>query len=241
VKPDRPVRRRLLFGLSWSRRRSRWSPAAPARTKPASLDLRRHRRASRWPPPTRDGARHRPSPCICKAGEEEFLESHKPAPGSASGAIPSTFAFPIAPARGSTRRRRSLNDGFGPVDRSRRARSDGETQYKPISTTRWRHAFDDPWTDRSTPMAEGTIEYSICCCSCRRTRPLDLFNPDRRHHGVKLYLKPRLHHRFDCEGPGAGLAALPAAASSTRPDLPLSISREMLQQNPLVAKIRQAT
>jgi len=97
------------------------------------------------------------------------------------------------------------------------------------------HGFDEPrltihWR------AEGKIDYTALLF-VPRSRPLDLFNPDRKHR-VKLYVR-RVFITDDCADilPGY-LRFLQGIVDSE--DMPLSISREMLQHNPLLAKIRAA-
>ena len=97
------------------------------------------------------------------------------------------------------------------------------------------HGFDEPrltihWR------AEGKIDYTALLF-IPKSRPLDLFHPERKH-GVKLYVR-RVFITDDCADllPGY-LRFLKGLVDSE--DLPLSISREMLQHNPLVAKIRVA-
>jgi len=95
------------------------------------------------------------------------------------------------------------------------------------------HAFDDPWLTLHW-RAEGKIEYTGLLF-VPSMKPLDLFHPDRKHC-VKLYVK-RVFITETCED------VLPAYLRFVRgvidtEDLPLNISREMLQHNPLLAKIR---
>ena len=97
------------------------------------------------------------------------------------------------------------------------------------------HGFDEPrltihWR------AEGKIDYTALLF-VPKSRPFDLFHPERKH-GVKLYVR-RVFITDDCADllPGY-LRFLKGLVDSE--DLPLSISREMLQHNPLVAKIRAA-
>ncbi len=97
------------------------------------------------------------------------------------------------------------------------------------------HAFDDPWM-RLHFKAEGVIEYTGLLF-VPSTRPFDLFHPDRRHQ-VKLYVK-RVFITDDCAGLVPSYLRFLRGIIDTE-DLPLNVSREMLQNNPLVAKIRGA-
>jgi molecular chaperone HtpG len=96
------------------------------------------------------------------------------------------------------------------------------------------HAFDEPWLTLHW-RAEGKIEYTGLLF-VPSMKPFDLFHPDRKHC-VKLYVR-RVFITDTCED------VLPAYLRFVRgvidtEDLPLNISREMLQHNPLLAKIRQ--
>lgn len=96
------------------------------------------------------------------------------------------------------------------------------------------HAFDAPWHTLHFK-AEGMIEYSGLLF-IPSTRPLDLFDPSRRG-GVKLYVK-RVFITDDCtEVVPTWLRFLRGVVDSE--DLPLNVSRELLQNNPVLAKIRQ--
>ncbi|MGE0119504.1 MAG: molecular chaperone HtpG [Dongiaceae bacterium] len=95
------------------------------------------------------------------------------------------------------------------------------------------HAFDDPWATLHW-RAEGKIEYTALLF-IPSAKPFDLFHPERKHC-VKLYVR-RVYITDTCE------EALPAYLRFVRgivdsEDLPLNISREMLQHNPLLTKIR---
>jgi len=97
------------------------------------------------------------------------------------------------------------------------------------------HGFDDPWLHLHFK-AEGVIEYSGLLF-VPASRPFDLFHPERQHH-VKLYVK-RVFITDDCAGlVPPYLRFLRGVIDSE--DLPLNVSREMLQTNPVVAKIRKA-
>ena len=95
------------------------------------------------------------------------------------------------------------------------------------------HAFDDPWLTIHYK-AEGKIEYDVMLF-VPSSRPLDLFDPERSNH-VKLYVR-RVFITDDCkELLPPYLRFLRGVVDSA--DLALNISREMLQNNPLLAAIR---
>ena len=97
------------------------------------------------------------------------------------------------------------------------------------------HALDEPWLTAHFK-AEGMLEYTGLLFVPAQ-RPFDLFQPERKH-GVKLYVK-RVFITDDCEGlVPPYLRFLKGVVDSE--DLPLNVSREMLQSNPLVTKIRTA-
>ena len=96
------------------------------------------------------------------------------------------------------------------------------------------HAFEEPaltvhWK------AEGKIEYTGLLF-VPGVKPYDLFDPKRRH-AVKLYVK-RVFITDEADGlVPPYLRFLRGVVDSE--DLPLNISREMLQHNPMLAKMRQ--
>ncbi|MGF1623463.1 MAG: molecular chaperone HtpG [Alphaproteobacteria bacterium] len=93
--------------------------------------------------------------------------------------------------------------------------------------------YDEPWLVLHSK-AEGVIEYTALVF-IPESRPFDLFRPERKHH-LKLYVK-RVFITDDCEGLApAWLRFLRGIVDS--PDVPLNVSREMLQNNPVLAKIR---
>ncbi len=95
------------------------------------------------------------------------------------------------------------------------------------------HAFDEPWLTLHYK-AEGAIEYTGLLF-VPSTRPFDIFNPERRQH-VKLYVRRVfISDRVDDLLPSY-LRFVRGVVDSQ--DLPLNISREMLQHNPMLAKIR---
>jgi molecular chaperone HtpG len=96
------------------------------------------------------------------------------------------------------------------------------------------HAFDEPWGTLHFK-AEGKIEYTGLVF-IPTMKPLDLFHPDRKQ-SLKLYVK-RVFITDHCE------ELLPHWLRFVKglvdsEDLPLNISREMLQQNPVLTRIRQ--
>ena len=97
------------------------------------------------------------------------------------------------------------------------------------------HGFDEPWMHLHFKV-EGVVEYSGLLF-VPSSRPFDLYQPERQHH-VKLYVK-RVFITDDCAGLVPPYLRFLRGVIDTE-DLPLNVSREMLQSNPLVAKIRGA-
>jgi molecular chaperone HtpG len=96
------------------------------------------------------------------------------------------------------------------------------------------HSFDDPWLTLHNK-AEGVLEYTNLLF-VPSNKPFDLFDPERKSR-VKLYVR-----RVFITDEGTDL--LPPYLRFLRgvvdsEDLPLNISREMLQSNPMVARMRQ--
>jgi molecular chaperone HtpG len=95
------------------------------------------------------------------------------------------------------------------------------------------HAFDEPWLTLHNRV-EGVVSY-INLLFVPTHPPFDLFDPARKQH-VKLYVK-RVFITDDCKG------LLPDYLRFLRgvvdcEDLPLNVSREMLQHDPRLAKIK---
>ena len=96
--------------------------------------------------------------------------------------------------------------------------------------------FDDPWLTLHFK-AEGSIEYTGLLY-IPSTAPYDLFQPDRQQ-SLKLYVnKVFVSDKIEGLMP-AYLRFVKGVIDSS--DLPLNISREMLQHSTLLAKIRQGT
>ena len=95
------------------------------------------------------------------------------------------------------------------------------------------HLFDEPWLTIHNRV-EGKLEYTNLLF-IPSVKPFDLFHPDRKGH-LKLYVK-RVFITDDCDELVPGyLRFLRGVVDSE--DMPLNISREMLQNNPVVVKIR---
>jgi len=101
----------------------------------------------------------------------------------------------------------------------------------------YRHSsggYDEPWHTLHF-RAEGSIEYTSLLY-IPTNRPFDLFDPERKNK-IKLYVN-RVFIADDLDG------LLPPYLRFVRgvidsPDLPLNISREMLQDNPQLKKIQK--
>ncbi|HAX91258.1 MAG TPA: molecular chaperone HtpG [Rhodospirillaceae bacterium] len=160
-----------------------------------------------------------------KQGEDEFI-----APDRLRGIIKQYsdhIALPIF-----------LGDEEAPVNRASalwlRSKSDiTAEQYKEFYHHS-AHAFEEPALTMHWK-AEGKIEYTGLLY-VPGMRPYDLFDPKRRH-GVKFYVK-RVFITDEAEGlVPPYLRFLRGVIDSE--DLPLNVSREMLQNNPMLTKIRQ--
>jgi molecular chaperone HtpG len=95
-------------------------------------------------------------------------------------------------------------------------------------------AFDDPAMTLHY-RAEGRQSYAVLLFA-PSTKPFDLFEPTRKGH-VKLYVR-RVFIADDADLLPGYLRFIRGAIDSE--DLPLNISREMLQNNPQLAQIRKA-
>ena len=96
------------------------------------------------------------------------------------------------------------------------------------------HSFDDPWLTLHNK-AEGVLEYTNLLF-VPSTKPFDLFDPERKSR-IKLYVRRVFITDEATDLLPAYLRFLRGIVDSE--DLPLNISREMLQSNPMVARIRQ--
>lgn len=115
---------------------------------------------------------------------------------------------------------------------TRQSKDVSEEQYKEFYH-HVAHAFDAPWLTMHNHV-EGVIEYTNLLF-ISGTRPFDLFTPERKNH-LKLYVN-RIFITDDCD------EVIPQYLRFVRGvvdsgDLPLNVSREMLQHNPVLAKIK---
>src|SRR6266404_1505277 len=96
------------------------------------------------------------------------------------------------------------------------------------------HSFDEPWLTLHAK-AEGVLEYSFLLFVPSQ-KPFDLFDPERKPR-VKLYVRRVFITDEGTELLPAYLRFVKGIVDSE--DLPLNVSREMLQSNPMVTRIRQ--
>ena len=95
------------------------------------------------------------------------------------------------------------------------------------------HAFDEPWHTLHF-RAEGAIEYTALLFVPTQ-KPFDLFHPERKGH-VKLYVN-RVFISDQLEGLMPRYLRFVAGVVDSS-DLPLNVSREILQSNPTLKKIQ---
>lgn len=95
--------------------------------------------------------------------------------------------------------------------------------------------FDEPLATIHVA-AEGTLEYYMLLFVPSKP-PFDLFGYERKH-GVKLYVK-RVFIMDDCKELVPEYLRFVRGVVDSE-DLPLNVSREMLQQNAVITKIRKA-
>lgn len=96
------------------------------------------------------------------------------------------------------------------------------------------HGMGKPWATIHS-RTEGALEFSALLFIPEQP-PVTLFDPERKH-GVQLYVR-RVFITADCRDLVPGyLRFLTGVVDSS--DLPLNVSRELLQNNPMLTKIRQ--
>jgi molecular chaperone HtpG len=97
------------------------------------------------------------------------------------------------------------------------------------------HSPDEPWLILHNK-AEGKLEY-VSLLFIPTIKPFDLFHPDRKRR-VKLYVKRVFITEENAELVPHWMRFLRGVIDSE--DLPLNISRETLQANPIMTKIRES-
>ena len=116
-----------------------------------------------------------------------------------------------------------------------RAKSDiSDEQYKEFYH-HVSHSPDEPWLTLHNK-AEGKLEYTNLLF-IPSAKPFDLFHPDRKRR-VKLYVKRVFITEDNIDIVPQYLRFLRGIIDSQ--DLPLNISRETLQDNPLLGKIKES-
>ncbi|MBV9533544.1 MAG: molecular chaperone HtpG [Bradyrhizobium sp.] len=163
-----------------------------------------------------------------KADAAKYLESYEIE--RVVGAYSDNIQFPIdlVPEEGEPRQINSAS-ALWQRPKSELNAEDYKQAYKSIS-----NAFDEPALTLHY-RAEGRYSYVVLLFA-PSTKPLDLFEPARKGK-VKLYVR-RVFITDDAELLPAYLRFIRGVIDSE--DLPLNISREMLQNNPQLAQIRKA-
>ncbi|MDP1584418.1 MAG: molecular chaperone HtpG [Bradyrhizobium sp.] len=146
------------------------------------------------------------------------------------GAYSDNIQFPIelVPEEGEPRQINSAS-ALWQRSKSELAAEDYAKAYKQVA-----HAFDEPAMTLHY-RAEGRYSYAVLLFA-PSAKPFDLFEPQRKGR-VKLYVR-RVFITDDADLLPAYLRFIRGVVDSE--DLPLNISREMLQNNPQLAQIRKA-
>lgn len=146
------------------------------------------------------------------------------------GAYSDNILFPIelAPEEGEPRQINSAS-ALWQRSKSELSAEDYKKAYRQIAS-----AFDDPAMTLHY-RAEGRYSYAVLLFA-PSTKPFDLFEPSRKGR-VKLYVR-RVFITDDADLLPGYLRFIRGVVDSE--DLPLNISREMLQNNPQLAQIRKA-
>src|ERR1700709_80816 len=163
-----------------------------------------------------------------KPDAAKYLETHEIE--RIVGAYSDNIQFPIllVPEEGEPRQINSAS-ALWQRSKSELTAEDYTQAYKAIAG-----AFDEPAMTLHY-RAEGRQSYAVLLFA-PSTKPFDLFEPTRKGH-VKLYVR-RVFIADDAELLPAYLRFIRGVIDSE--DLPLNISREMLQNNPQLVQIRKA-
>ncbi|MBH5400599.1 molecular chaperone HtpG [Bradyrhizobium sp. CNPSo 4010] len=138
------------------------------------------------------------------------------------------FPIELVPEQGEPRQINSAS-ALWQRSKSELTADDYKKAYQQIAS-----AFDDPAMTLHY-RAEGRYSYAVLLFS-PSTKPFDLFEPNRKGR-VKLYVR-RVFITDDADLLPGYLRFIRGVVDSE--DLPLNISREMLQNNPQLAQIRKA-
>jgi len=162
-----------------------------------------------------------------REGDEEYLEPHR------LRQIVKTYsdhiALPIVLADGG--KEETINTASALWTRPRAEIT--EEQYKEFYH-HVGHSFDEPWLTLHA-RAVGVVEYTYLLF-IPESKPFDLFEPERKTQ-VKLYVRRVFITDEGTELVPSYLRFLRGVVDSE--DLPLNISREMLQSNPMIARMRR--
>src|SRR5882757_6841170 len=155
-----------------------------------------------------------------KPDAKKYLETHEieRIVGAYSDNI--QFPIPLQPEEGEPRQINSAS-ALWQRSKSELTAEDYAKAYKQIA-----HAFDEPAMTLHY-RAEGRYSYAVLLFAPSQ-RPFDLFDPSRKGH-VKLYVR-RVYITDDADLLPSYLRFIRGVVDSE--DLPLNISREMLQNNP---------
>ena len=146
------------------------------------------------------------------------------------GAYSDNILFPIelVPEEGEPRQINSAS-ALWQRSKSELSAEDYKKAYQQIAS-----AFDDPAMTLHY-RAEGRYSYAVLLFA-PSTKPFDLFEPSRKGR-VRLYVRRVFITDFSNEPPTTQIYTRAVVDSE---DLPLNISREMLQNNPQLVQIRKA-
>jgi len=163
-----------------------------------------------------------------KPDAKKYLEAHEIE--RIVGAYSDNIQFPIL-LQGEEGEPRQINSASALWQRSKSELTpeDYAKAYKQIA-----HAFDEPAMTLHY-RAEGRYSYAVLLFA-PSSKPFDLFEPQRKGH-VKLYVR-RVFITDDADLLPSYLRFMRGVVDSE--DLPLNLSREMLQNNPQLAQIRKA-
>jgi molecular chaperone HtpG len=161
-----------------------------------------------------------------RAGEEEYLEPQRLR--QIVKKYSDHIALPIVLSEGGKEETLNLASALWTRPKSEITAEQYKEFYHHVA-----HAFDEPWLTLHG-RAEGVLEYASLLF-VPSSKPFDLFDPQRKSR-VKLYVRRVFISDDVPELLPSWLRFLRGVVDSE--DLPLNVSREMLQNNPMLAKMR---